>query len=264
MIVLSLGVGVQSSTLYFQSSLNSIQRADYAVFADTGSESANTYKYLEYIQKWCANNNGIPIIVIKQNLYEDAMRGLNKAGKKFLSIPVYGMEGGKRFFGQRQCTKHYKIETVFKAIRSLYGLLPKKRTPKTDVLIGISTDEILRMKPSRYKTLTNIFPLIDKNMSRDDCKQWLKDNGFIIPPKSSCIFCPYNNDLMWLEEKTNRPDEFEKSCILDDAIRNVTGKGDTGTYLHQSCKPLREVEFKNKNNVDINLFNNECEGMCGL
>jgi hypothetical protein len=36
-------------------------------------------------------------------------------------------------------------------------------------------------------------------------------------------------------------------------------------YLHRSCKPLDEVEFnKKENDKQLDMFNNECEGMCGV
>jgi hypothetical protein len=33
-------------------------------------------------------------------------------------------------------------------------------------------------------------------------------------------------------------------------------------FVHRSCVPLDEVKFKNDDQGD--LFNQECEGMCGL
>ncbi len=33
-------------------------------------------------------------------------------------------------------------------------------------------------------------------------------------------------------------------------------------YLHNSLKPLDEIDFNSNRQVD--LFNNECEGMCGI
>ena len=34
-------------------------------------------------------------------------------------------------------------------------------------------------------------------------------------------------------------------------------------YTHKSCKPLDEVEFSKEDN-QLDMFENECEGMCGL
>ena len=33
-------------------------------------------------------------------------------------------------------------------------------------------------------------------------------------------------------------------------------------YLHNSLKPLDQIDFTSQKQVD--LFNNECEGMCGI
>ena len=33
-------------------------------------------------------------------------------------------------------------------------------------------------------------------------------------------------------------------------------------FVHRQCKPLDEVKFKKDDQQD--LFNNECEGMCGV
>jgi len=38
MKVISLGLGVQSTALYYMSSMGELPRADYAIFADTGGE----------------------------------------------------------------------------------------------------------------------------------------------------------------------------------------------------------------------------------
>jgi hypothetical protein len=36
-------------------------------------------------------------------------------------------------------------------------------------------------------------------------------------------------------------------------------------FLHRSCIPLDQVEFKKDDkSKQIDMFNNECEGMCGV
>ena len=64
--------------------------------------------------------------------------------------------------------------------------------------------------------------------------------------------------------KTNRPDEFENACEIDDVIRKGNKKVKDNLYIHRSCVPLREAEFNIKDKDQLDLFNNECEGMCGL
>lgn len=50
MRIISLGLGVQSTALYFLSSMGIIERADHAIFADPGAESQQTYDYLEFLK----------------------------------------------------------------------------------------------------------------------------------------------------------------------------------------------------------------------
>ena len=42
-------------------------------------------------------------------------------------------------------------------------------------------------------------------------------------------------------------------------------KNNIKNYMHRSCKNLDEVKFNIKREDEqLDLFNNECEGMCGL
>ena len=130
--------------------------------------------------------------------------------------------------------------------------------------LGISTDEWARMKPSRVKYIENTWPLIDLEMSRNDCMVWLKDNGHTVPPKSACLGCPYHNNELWREIKTEYPEEFEETCKVDDAIRDMP-KFKHQQFMHRSCKPLRDVDFRTMEEMgQLNFFTDECEGMCGV
>ena len=52
MKIISLGLGVQSTAMYFMSNLGDIPRADYAIFADPGAEKQETYEMLDYCKVW--------------------------------------------------------------------------------------------------------------------------------------------------------------------------------------------------------------------
>ena len=59
-------------------------------------------------------------------------------------------------------------------------------------------------------------------------------------------------------------EEFNKAVEFDKQIR-VRNKILRGTpYLHKSRKPLGEINFDEKENEQLDLFNEECEGMCGV
>jgi hypothetical protein len=258
MKIISLGLGVQSTAMYFLSSVNMIERADYAVFADPGAELPRTYEILEMLQDWAKYNNGIPIHVTNErNLLQDIMKAQNSRGVRWASIPAFTESGGMIM---RQCTGEYKIQPVIKKVRELHGLKPRQRMPKTEMWLGITLDEIQRMKISQLPRINYIYPLIEQRMSRSDCMKTFKRFNFPIPPKSSCVFCPYHSDKNWKEIKEKLPEEWEKCVEIDNTIRDATKKGlNDKLYLHRSLTPLEKVQFADQQE----LFMCE-EGFCGL
>lgn len=275
--VISLGLGVQSTVLYYMSSMGILPRVDHAIFADTGREKEKTIEYLDFLQQWCYRFDGIPITVMAdKNLYRDLLNNTNSKGKRFASIPMYtknsdGTEGMLR----RQCTEEYKIRQVNKAIRQLYGLQPRQRMPETEIWKGITTDEMERLTLPLVKWRREIHPFVGyvltwkgaekldygMYMSRTDCIAWLIKNLLPVPPKSSCVFCPYQNDASWAEMKENSPADFAAAVQVDKAVRNSTDKGiEQPAFLHRSCLPLDEVTF---NKADNGFFG-ECSGNCHL
>lgn len=257
--VISLGLGVQSTAMYMMSSLGYIPRADHAVFADPGAELPKTYEILEVLKDWAKLNNGIPIHVTKENnLYEDLIKGTNSTGQQFTAIPAFTKSGG---MVRRQCTAEYKIKPVIKKIRELYNLKPRQRMPQTEVWLGITMDEIERVKVSRLPRIDYHYPFIEMRMSRHECLSFFEDRSFPKPPKSACVFCPYQSNKYWKELKEKLPEEFNKAVKIDNAIRQNTKDTDKKEpiYLHRSCTPLERVDFGDQ----LEMFMCE-EGFCGL
>ena len=133
----------------------------------------------------------------------------------------------------------------------------------TEMWLGITIDEAQRMNKNQSNRIVNRYPFLEMMMNRGDCRAYMEENGFPIPIKSACVFCPYHSDAQWKDIKQNYPKEWKKCLEVDKAIRNSAFK--TGmkekVFLHQSLMPLDEVDF-NENQID--MFENECEGHCGL
>ena len=150
--ILSLGAGVQSSTMALMADAGEFGiKPDATVFADTGWEPKPVIKHLEYLKSVIS----YPIHIVKKgNIQDDILTALAPGGNQFASAPFYTLnEQGKKGMGRRQCTREYKITPIAKKIRELCGLKPRQRFPKTEhveVWVGISTDEVMRMKPSRF------------------------------------------------------------------------------------------------------------------
>ena len=251
MKIISLGAGVQSTTLALLAHHGKIEPPDYAVFADTGWEPKAVYKHLDWLEKYLS----FPVVRVSAgNLKEHLL-----SNPEFSVVPFFTPNGGMM---RRQCTGDYKI-------RPLQKFMKPHASKGNPVIceIGISTDEWARMKPSRVKYIQHTWPLIDLGMSRNDCKDLLKDNGYAVPPKSACLGCPYRDNLGWREIKTKYPEEFEETCKVEDQLNDSkkTKYRYSKQFIHRSCKPLRDVDFRTMEEMgQLNFFNDECEGMCGV
>lgn len=267
---ISLGAGVQNSALYVLSTLGErdVPLADVAIFADTGDEPQWVYDYLDALRIWGINNHGPPIRVAQKGVLSEWMVERQREGKRFVSVPVYtaGEDGSKEGMLRRQCTREFKIEPITKEVRALLGYRPRQHIKeRVRSLLGISIDEASRMKPSRTSWITNAWPLVDAQVSRHVCEQILVDAGLPEPKKSSCVYCPYHDDGFWQDLKDNHPEEFEKAVEFDDLIRDMTMAGmKRPAFVHRSCVPLSEAEFDTGDPNQGDLFEMECEGMCGV
>lgn len=273
--IISLGLGLQSTGLYFMSCRGILPKADYAIFSDTGMEAAATYKYLDYLLSWQQENAGIPIIVCREkNLYEDLLR--SDADGQGISIPAYTEnEDGNIGMLRRQCTHKYKILVTNDYIRdSIYQLPKGSKRPPTAVWMGITTDEIERMAYPTEAWRINTYPFLGyytthkgecnhidwgATMSRQDVVRWFVLHDLPIPAKSACVFCPYKSDAAWAAQQEFAPDDFAAAIKVDEAIRNSTRKGvNNPVFLHRSGVPLKDVRFDPRQNQPWG----ECSGNC--
>ncbi len=244
--IISLGAGVQSSCMSLMAAAGEITPMPVAgIFADTGDEPLAVYIWLDKLKALLP----FPVHTV-QSHHGKLSDNLTKGDHS--QIPAYFLDNGKETIGKRQCTNHWKVRPVRKMCREISEGGP--------VILwqGISTDEISRCKDSGAIWLTHLFPLIDKRMNRMDCIHWLTRNGFDEPPKSACCYCPYRRDSQWRKSKQ---DPMEWALIKRvDLMLNSRGE-----YLHPSCKPITEVDFSTEEERgQLNMFNNECEGMCGV
>ncbi len=257
--IISYGAGVQSTALLVLSALGQrgVPKADYAVFADTGDEPQYIYDYLEVVTQW-AKPHGLEVVTCSAGkLSEDLL----ETDRTFVAIPAWRPMGdGKEMPMRRQCTREYKITPIEKKIRELMGYKPRQRIKENvQVMLGISCDEASRVKPSRTGWIENSWPLIDARLYRSHCVDIVKEAGLPAPQKSSCHYCPYHSNSYFLWLKNNHPEDWQKAVDFDEAIR--VKHPDDPMYVHRSLKPLGEVDL---NDYQLSLFDEECEGYCGL
>lgn len=272
--IISLGAGVQSSTMALMAAAGEIKpMPKCAIFSDTQAEPKSVYTWLDWLEKQLP----FPVHrVTAGNLYKSELRVRvsGKTGKRYLdnNIPAFTLqENGKIGLLGRKCTSDFKIIPLQRKVRELVGI---KRGGNGVVMaimwIGISIDEAHRMKPSRVDYIENIWPLIDIGFSRIRCLDWMKAKGFPVPPRSACVFCPFHSDFEWQRMKELEPEEFNIASAFEYELQEAARKQEVLKgipFLHSSCKVISEIDFNGKINPDetqLSLFGNECEGMCGV
>jgi hypothetical protein len=256
--VLSLGAGVQSTTLALMAAHGEVgPMPDCAIFADTQDEPEAVYEHLA----WLMSPNVLPFpvhIVTAGSLSVDMLSGKDEA-----RIPFFVKAGG---IGKRQCTRNYKLRPIRRKLRDLLGVGPRGyvRPGAVEQWVGISTNEASRIKPSGFKFIARRDPLIEIGMSRRDCLAWLRRHDYPHPPKSACVYCPYQDKSQW---QSKNADERSIIIAIDHALRtpeNVARfRGEL--YVHPSRAPFEDVDLSTwAERGQPDLFQNECEGMCGV
>jgi hypothetical protein len=279
--IISLGAGVQSSTIALMAKHGELAMPDAAVFADTQHEPAGVYRWLDWLEKQLP----FPVYrVTKGSLKAEALTvRVSRYGNKytrsappaFIKMPerptgkvyLWGeaeIEPEKQGLMMRQCTVDFKILVIQKEVRRLRRAAKVgKVAPRVEQWIGISTDEAHRVKDSRVPYIKNIYPLIERGMSRHDCVTWMIQHGYPKPPRSSCSFCPYHDDDEWIHLRDDEPEAFQEAVEFDRQFRDKMSAVTRGIpYLHRSMIPLDEVEFKPGEGKQ--QFGNECDGVCGV
>lgn len=258
--VISLGAGVQSTTMALMAAHGEIgPMPDCAIFADTQDEPPEVYEHLRWLMS--PNVLPFPVHIATAGRLSEAL----KAGDDEARIPCFVGAGG---LSKRQCTRNFKLRVIQRKRRELLGAGPRGYIAPgvIEAWIGISTDEAIRKKPSGLRCVVNRHPLIERFMSRADCKTWLLSRGYPLPPKSACKYCGFQGNVGWRRQRAN-PESWGEVVALDRWLREppqvIRFHGDL--YLHHSRKPLDEADLSEAElPLFGGLFGEECEGMCGV
>lgn len=255
---------MQSSALLVASATGQYDcpRADVAIFADTQDEPAYVYEQLDRLTEW-ARPYGVTVHkTTAGSLSEHVLASMQRTKSRFVNIPVYSLrDDGSENMLRRQCTREFKLAPIERKARELMGYRKGQRVKgAAEALIGISRDEAHRMKPSRTPWIRNVYPLVDANLKRRDCVRIVMEAGLPEPKKSACVYCPFKSDAEFIDMRDNHPTEWARAVAFDAAIR--TGSEGDPLFIHRSCKPLDQAEFRHDGQAD--MWGNECEGMCGV
>ena len=273
---LAFGAGVQSTALLLLVAnkdhrlLEAMEGVlpSVAIFADPGAEEEATYEHVARCRGY-ARLRGVELVTVRSTRKKGLLDAL-QTGKRFSTIPAFTKsKTGSKGMLRRCCTADYKISPIATELRRRIGkqrILHTKH--RVDIWLGISTDEIQRMKPELHiKWQTRQFPLIEMGWSRDDCHAYLEAKGWGDVPKSACVFCPYASDKRWARLKALGGDDWQRvldaEAGLKDAWESGRGSLRDEPFLHTSLEPIDSIDFGPAPSDDDTL-GNECDGYCGL
>ena len=301
LVTISLGAGLQSSLLCEMLIAGELPLpVDAVIFADTGDEPDYVYQQVHYLKDKLKSVRVPLFIVSAGNMVDDLYGGKRFVSIPVFTVtegpPKYKKRNNDHHMlfdldtvdpGQpvttahetrvgrlrRQCTREYKIEPIEKCIRQILltkglakrtttGAIRVNRGVTVETWLGITLDEVERVKPAQTGWVNHRWPLIEKRMTRADCVQWYLDRDMKPPRKSSCKRCPYHDDPYWLHMKKNRPQDWFTVVQFDEDLRggelriDATSKG--ALYVHRSGKPLADVQLKNENQLRMDI----CGGYC--
>lgn len=275
--VLSLGAGVKSSTVLFKMLDQEIKPADIAIFADTGNEPKEVYVWLDYLKDLMKDKMNFYIVRNEENTGHIIDDYKSSSGRHSL-IPLHIKRAdGTTSINMRTCTSEYKIKPLQRKIKEILG--GNLRGKCVEMVMGISFDEIQRVKIPSNKWQINCYPLVENKITRSDCKHWISHTNYGQPPRSACIICPYHDNKEWKNLKDNYPDEFEYAVKFDEWLRdpnsnsaalqkfrdyNIKKQTPSEQYVYKGKIPPKEATFEEPSDYQGSLFDDECEGMCGI
>lgn len=263
MKIISLGWGVQSFALAAMSALGALPKVDAAVHADTGHERAETYALAEKWTPWL-EERGVRIVTVRDRM---AGQQSNEWGGTFIAAHTTYPDGRKSGLLRRQCTQQWKIAPIRRWLRA-QGIDPRKaQGGAVEQWLGITLDEVTRMRLSDVLYIRNEYPFIemlDRPWTRGMVIKWLVENDLDVPVKSSCVMCPYHDRQTWRDIQLADNGDWEKALKVDRAIRSR--RPGYLCYLTAQRKPLDECDFRSQQeHGQLTLWEEEeCSGMCFL
>ena len=227
----SYGGGVQSTAAMVLAATRRIEFPHF-VFANVGDDAENpaTIAYIRDVAAPYAAANGIALHTVRkewrdgreQTLYGHIMR----EDRMGVQIPVRLSNGAP---ARRHCTVDYKIKVLDKWQRE-HGA--SEDNPAI-VGLGISVDEMQRMRTSQEAERVIVYPLVEMRLTRGDCAGIIRAAGLPVPPKSSCWFCPYRTRTEWQRMRHEEPELFGKAIEMERSMsRRMEAQGEGKVTMH--------------------------------
>jgi hypothetical protein len=153
----------------------------------------------------------------------------------------------------RWCTAKFKVNPLHRYFKK-----------PCFVMLGIDAGEAHRAKLSSDKGMENRFPLIERDINRQDCIEIIKSHGLPIPMKSGCWFCPFQRIGELKKLRHIHPELFCKAVELEKISLDYALRKGRSIANSTLIKPKTLTEWINER--DTYLFDDmaypPCQ--CGL
>jgi hypothetical protein len=246
----SCGGGTQSGAIAALIASGELPKPDLCYMTNTGRERSSTWPFVDGFIRPQLAKVGCELVIAKtEDLATDNYVGLKNTKGTHL-LPGYTSQGGSTGKLSGFCSGYWKRDIAERYFRSI-GVVSAVNW------IGISTDEVRRVRTPHCQWLQLRYPLIfDVRMSRLDCVALIRSTGWTDNiPHSACYMCPNLGDDEWVDMKDNWPEDFERACQIERDLQ----QDDPHFWLHASCKPLAEVDFYAQHSM---FADRGCTGGC--
>lgn len=251
--VWACGGGGQSAAIAALIVQGKLPKPDYAVMVDTGREKSSTWAYAEAVLIPNLREAGVVLHQVRKDEFATVDLWSGEDGRLTV-LPVFTTQSGEKGKLTNYCSGEWKRDVILRWLRS-------QGVQQCDCWIGISVDEMSRMRFSRVAWARNVYPLVDPAFGlfyrRAECVLEAERVGWPKAPRSACWMCSNQSDAEWLEMKTNHPADFAAAVALDYLLRET----DPHAWLHESCRPLDQVDFTAQQSLGLEVAG--CaSGMC--
>lgn len=204
-IAVSCGMGVNSTAMLILLRRDGVVPTAI-VFADTGSEKPETYRYIKVLGKWLRRVCFPALTIVKNPSPRAGYRSLeeNCVANRTLPSIAYG-------FQRHSCSLTWKGNVIDRwLVRQPWAQEAWRHGKPVTRLIGYDDSCADRRRTFRVDKLDGDnrwvfrYPLRERGLDRDACIALIRDEGLPVPVKSACFFCP----------------AMRKSEIIDLAVRH--------------------------------------------
>jgi hypothetical protein len=247
-IIVSYGGGTNSTAMLIAMVLKGI-KPDLILFADTGGELPETYDWVNTFSDWLKSNSFPEVTKVRKQKTEPTRARKSiivnwKMSYKslewfLLSIYLGLLSNGSQYFeysslyekcltlktlpsrtfNRGECSITWKIEPQNLYVGNHYtDIIGETKIRK---FIGYHYNEVSRLLNSKKNPYDDDiyryeYPLIDWEITQENCIALIKTINLGVPPKSSCFFCPNRKIKEVQDLKQNHPELYDAACFMEE------------------------------------------------